>query len=103
MSSTREVPQMDWGQVVLNGGPPCFAVLNDERPWFCGRADRWAGHDGDHKFVSLQDYVRQQEEEVRAAFVSEIEKHLNCAEHGASCASRILAALRRDDAAQEEE
>jgi len=66
MSSTREVPQMDWGQVVMNGGPLCFAILDDERPWFCGRAERWAGHDGDHKFVSLQDYLSQREEDVRA-------------------------------------
>jgi len=59
-------PQMDWQQVVLNGGPPCFAVLDGEETWFCGRAERWAGHNGEHTFVSLQDYIRQREEEVRA-------------------------------------
>ena len=32
---------MDWQQVVLNGGPPCFH-LEDGR--FCGRAQRWDGH-----------------------------------------------------------
>jgi hypothetical protein len=47
---------MDWQQVVLNGGPPCFH-LEGER--FCGRAQRWDGHivttDGplNHKFISL--------------------------------------------------
>lgn len=46
---------MDWQQVVFNGGPPCFH-LEDGR--FCGRAERWAGHDGNpHKFVSLRDLL----------------------------------------------
>lgn len=48
-------PQLDWQQVVLNGGPACFAMLEDENGWYCGRAQRWEGHDGEHKFVSLQD------------------------------------------------
>lgn len=30
---------MDWMQVVLNGGPPCFHIEDDGR--FCGRAERW--------------------------------------------------------------
>lgn len=46
-------PRMDWQQVVLNGGPPCFAVLDDEDGYYCGRAERWDGHDGEHEFVSL--------------------------------------------------
>lgn len=50
---------MDWMQVVLNGGPPCFHI-EDGR--FCGRAERWAGHDNDlhrdHPFVSLADLLR---------------------------------------------
>jgi hypothetical protein len=48
--------QMDWQQVVLNGGPPCFH-LEDGR--FCGRAQRWEGHDEMHKFISLADLFRQ--------------------------------------------
>lgn len=42
---------MDWQQVVLNGGPPCFHIAEDGR--FCGRAKRWDGHDSIHAFVSL--------------------------------------------------
>jgi hypothetical protein len=42
--------QMDWQQVVLNGGPPCFHL---EGTKFCGRAERWAGHGVDHDFVPL--------------------------------------------------
>jgi len=46
----------DWGQVVLNGGPPCFHLC--EGGTFCLRAERWAGHEagaypGSHKFFSL--------------------------------------------------
>ena len=44
----------DWEQVVLNGGPPCFALMPDDQ--FCLRAERWAGHfrdTHDHKFVTL--------------------------------------------------
>lgn len=48
---------MDWQQVVLNGGPPCFAVLDDEEGWYCGRAERWEGHDGEHRFISLSDLL----------------------------------------------
>lgn len=33
---------MDWQQVVLNGGPPCFYL--EENGTFCGRAYRWEGH-----------------------------------------------------------
>lgn len=60
---------MDWQQVVLNGGPPCF-FLQDKRSGhdgrFCGRAERWQGHSADsdwpnHAFVSLADLL----EEVR--------------------------------------
>lgn len=48
-----QTAQMDWQQVALNGGPPCFALLNDENGWYCGRAERWEGHDGEHRFISL--------------------------------------------------
>lgn len=48
---------MDWIQVVLNGGPPCFFFESDERR-FCGRAKRWDGHTDkdeypEHRYVSL--------------------------------------------------
>jgi hypothetical protein len=50
--------RMDWQQVVMNGGPPCFAILEGERGNFCGRAHRWEGHDSHHAFVSLEDLLR---------------------------------------------
>lgn len=48
--------RMDWQQVVLNGGPPCFHV-EDGR--FCGRAERWHGHGvkRHHAYVSLKDLL----------------------------------------------
>src|SRR5689334_16034514 len=51
--ATAENPQMDWQQVALNGGPPCFYV---EGPQYCGRAERWPGHGNPafHDFVSLE-------------------------------------------------
>lgn len=53
----KAAENMDWMQVVLNGGPPCFHIQKDGR--FCGRAERWAGHiDGDpHKFVPLHELL----------------------------------------------
>ena len=48
--------KMDWVQVVLNGGPPCFHLDTDGS--FCGRAERWQGHDEMHGFVSLEDLLR---------------------------------------------
>lgn len=52
----NKFPQMDWQQVVLNGGPPCFHA---EGPQFCGRAERWPGHGNPafHDFVSLQRFL----------------------------------------------
>jgi len=45
----------DWQQVVRNGGPPCFRVMDDGH--FCFRAERWCGHgqdaQHDHPFVTL--------------------------------------------------
>jgi len=63
------IPVMDWGQVVANGGPPCFYA---EGPQFCGRAERWAGHGNPafHEYVSLGDYthaLREQNAKLRAA------------------------------------
>lgn len=56
----KAAESMDWQQVVLNGGPPCFHL---EGGRFCGRAERWDGHlsrmEGSacHKFVSLKDLI----------------------------------------------
>lgn len=43
---------VDWQQVVLNGGPPCFCLEDGK---FCLRAQRWDGHfyKGFHEFVPL--------------------------------------------------
>lgn len=56
---SKESPELaainvDWGQVVMNGGPPCFHV-SDGR--FCLRAERWDGHGLQHRFVSLLDML----------------------------------------------
>jgi hypothetical protein len=47
---------MDWMQVVLNQGPPCFHL--EKNGYFCGRAKRWDGHECMHPFVSLADLIR---------------------------------------------
>lgn len=49
--------EMDWQQVVLNGGPPCFYIC--EGGCFCGRAKRWEGHGHRdfHDFVPLDKLV----------------------------------------------
>lgn len=52
----KAAAQMDWQQVVLNGGPPCFH-LDTEDGRFCGRAQRWDGHDKIHTFVDLSDLL----------------------------------------------
>lgn len=51
--------EMDWQQVVLNGGPPCFHLCDDGR--FCGRAERWDGHKDEdpHKFVPIHEMLTQ--------------------------------------------
>jgi hypothetical protein len=48
----------DWGQVVCNGGPPCFHL---ELPGkFCLRSERWAGHGlDDHEFVSFEKLIER--------------------------------------------
>lgn len=45
---------MDWGQVVCNGGPPCFQI--EESGHFCGRAQRWHSDDT-HRFVGLEEIL----------------------------------------------
>lgn len=49
---------IDWVQVVLNGGPPCFHL---EEGRFCLRAEKWSGHHihNVHKFVSLAAYAAE--------------------------------------------
>lgn len=50
-----ERPKMDWTQVSLNGGPPCFAVGIDGDPLrYCDRAEKWEGHGHDHEYISLE-------------------------------------------------
>lgn len=50
--------QMDWKQIVLHEGVPCFNLHKDGR--FCGRAQRWIGHceGADHDFISLETLLR---------------------------------------------
>jgi hypothetical protein len=48
-------PTMDWEQVRLNGGPPCY-WLPPGSSRYCGRAKRWVGHwdfdvEKDHEFI----------------------------------------------------
>jgi len=51
----KAVTDIDWGQVVANGGPPCFFIENG---CFCLRAERWEGHGGVlHAYVSLADLL----------------------------------------------
>lgn len=49
---------VDWMQVVLNQGPPCFHL--EEYGSFCLRSERWDGHgiEDFHDFVSLHDLLR---------------------------------------------
>ena len=51
----KAAENIDWQQVILNGGPPCFRVQDDGR--FCLRARRWDGHPLDHEFVSLDNQI----------------------------------------------
>lgn len=53
----RLATEMDWGQVVRNGGPPCFFVGEGK---FCGRAERWSGHGlkDFHDFVPLHQLLK---------------------------------------------
>lgn len=46
---------MDWMQPVLNESPPCFHIGEDGR--FCGRAERWDGHNKTNKFPALHAFV----------------------------------------------
>lgn len=51
---------IDWGQVAMHCGSPCFHVEKNGR--FCMRSERWEGHGfdtHDHDFVPLEDMVRK--------------------------------------------
>lgn len=67
----KDKPQMDWQQVVLNGGPPCFAVgIPHTIPnKYCGRAERWEGHGSKHghEYVSLSDLLTTARKEAGEA------------------------------------
>jgi hypothetical protein len=52
----KALSHIDWQQVILNGGPPCFFVENGK---FCLRAERWVGHPTHHGYVSLKDLVNR--------------------------------------------
>lgn len=52
---------MDWQQVVLNGGPPCFCLQDDGN--FCGRAQIWHSTDT-HGFVSLEELLKERASEA---------------------------------------
>ena len=69
---------VDWGQVVANGGPPCFHV---ESGRFCLRAERWGGHnlpeakaDIGHNFVSLDTFCEAESKLAAAAMAAMAEK-----------------------------
>lgn len=55
----RAALNMDWGQVVANGGPPCFHLDDDGS--FCGRAERWDGHGRKefHEYRPLSTLLRE--------------------------------------------
>lgn len=59
--------ELDWRQVALNGGPPCFHI-EDRR--FCLRAQRWAqrweGHGVLHSFVTLEEVIKKATAELQA-------------------------------------
>jgi hypothetical protein len=77
--ATYAALDIDWQQVVLNGGPPCFHV-EDGR--FCLRAERWEGHDLLHRFVSLRSLLAADPEEsdLAAARDAIVDAALKCHE-----------------------
>ncbi len=90
-SAEKAAQNMDWDQVVVNGGPPCFYLREG---LFCGRAQRWQGHYGaSHDYVSLVDLLKK----VGADSKREgMEKAAQLADEYARLGrSRIAAAIRR--------
>jgi hypothetical protein len=87
--------QMDWQQVVLNGGPPCFYLCNDQH--FCGRAEKWGGHGepGFHDFVSLADLIHAARTDI-PALVKALREQEKALAHMVSLNSRILRESHRE-------
>ncbi len=60
---TRELldacQQADWGQVLANGGPPCFHLMDEGT--LCLRAERWQGHGvkGFHDYKPLHALIHE--------------------------------------------
>lgn len=92
---------MDWTQVVLNGGPPCFHVCDDQH--FCGRAERWDGHGEPefHDFISLADLIHSARTDV-PALVKALRRAIKLAKWAAlyptedTCLADIIAILNRE-------
>lgn len=61
----------DWGQVVANGGPPCFAIHDGE---FCFRTPSWEGHRNDvhHRFLTLGQLLETEESAGIRALATQI-------------------------------
>jgi hypothetical protein len=53
----KAIDNVDWTQLALNLGPPCFHIEDDG--YFCFRARRWDGHIHEriHRFMPLKDFV----------------------------------------------
>ena len=64
LEELRALKDIDWGQVIANGGPPCFHI---ETGKLCLRAERWPGHHVPtfHKYVSLEQRETAMIEELR--------------------------------------
>lgn len=99
-------PLMDWEQVALNGGPPCFYVETntpDEQPRFCGRARRWQGHGVQtfHSYVSLEEFISAERRIRVASTSSSTDYQRGCADMQRECARIVKdAGLEWKDAAQ---
>lgn len=94
---------IDWVQVVLNGGPPCFHLEEDGR--FCLRAEKWSGHHvhNVHKFVSLAAYAAEERRverercaEIARKYVSSGENKDNWTITRDVLANDIAAAIERE-------
>jgi len=51
----KALENIDWEQVVFNGGPPCFHLEGNK---FCLRAERWAGHEVMHAYKPLAELIK---------------------------------------------
>ena len=83
----------DWGQVAMNGGPPCFH-LDGSR--FCFRVERWAGHNGQHKFLPIEAAIAA----WSTAIKDEIKKHIEARIMVAADAAIIACKGRYDPASR---